>query len=667
MKLKRKLPAYPIFLKDPNFSFWSVTESLNAANLQTWYGEEKKIYGFVKTDGKIYCFMGDAAKWYGCVKNAEQTYINVTAFSTEYGFKAGSAKIKVRFVSPLPPNDLTLLSMPVCYMEYEIEGGKDVSVYLFAGRELACNRTHPDKRLRSMAVVSDGFEYAVLGLKKQLPLSNNDDAIGADWGYWYVAGERAYALDGDDLRNFVSCGKTQFSNTGEDRYIGASVSKPQGRISLGYDDIVSIDYFGDFLKGYYLKRYKITDAIKYVWDNGDKINTELSEFENGLKARAEKYGTEYLDILYASLRQSVAGHKLVEDNAGNVLFLSKECYSNGCMATVDVSYPSMPLYLVYNAELVKGMLRPIFAFAKMPVWNCDFAPHDVGTYPACCGQIYGLKNLGSLTDRIYGDGDTRFPFYLLPASADIYDFEFQMPVEECANMIIMLLACFRADGDLSLYKENSGLTAKWVEYLVKYGLKPENQLCTDDFAGHLADNINLAIKATVGIAAYAELCLAAGKQAEYKKYREIAESYAAEIIEFGNGFTHLPLTWNSGEQTFSLKYNLAFDKILKLGLFPQSFLERETDFYLKKIEKFGVPLDSREDYSKSDWLMWVASLTDDENKRSVFIKCINDFLEQSPGRVAFSDWFDVKSGEFFQFRARTVQGGNFILLLNKGL
>ncbi|MCM1236856.1 MAG: DUF4965 domain-containing protein, partial [Ruminococcus flavefaciens] len=391
------------------------------------------------------------------------------------------------------------------------------------------------------------------------------------------------------------------------------------------------------------------------------------EFGNGLKVRAEKYGSEYLDILYASLRQSVAGHKLVEDGAGNVLFLSKECYSNGCVATVDISYPSMPLYLVYNTELIKGMLRPIFAFAKMPVWNCDFAPHDVGTYPACGGQVYGLKNLGSLTDRVYGDGDTRFPVYLLPASADIYDFEFQMPVEECANMIIMLLACFRADGDIALYNENCGLTAKWVEYLVKYGLKPENQLCTDDFAGHLADNINLAVKATVGIAAYAELCLAAGKREEHKKYRESALTYAGEIIKFGNGFTHLPLTWNSGEQTFSLKYNLAFDKILKLGLFPQSFLERETDYYLKKVEKFGVPLDSRESYSKSDWIMWVASLTDDESKRSVFIKCIDDFLEQSPGRVAFGDWFDVKSGEFFQFRARTVQGGNFILLLNEGL
>lgn len=664
-QLKRKLPAYPIFLKDPNFSLWSVSERLNAGNLQTWWGEEKRIYGFIKTDGKIYCFMGDAAKWYGGIKNAVQTYINVTAFSTEYEFKAGNAVLKLRFVSPLPPDNLTLLSMPVCYMEYGVEGGKDVSVYVFAARELTCNKVNPDKRVRSAAISGDGFGYAVFGLKKQLPLSNNDDAIGADWGYWYIAGESAYTLDECDLRSFLSGGGTKFKNSGEDRYIGASGSTPKGLFLLGYDDIVSIDYFGEFLKGYYLKNNTITDALDYVWHNKEKIDAELSAFEKNLKARAEKYGQEYLNILYASLRQSVAGHKLVEDNSGNILFLSKECYSNGCIGTVDISYPSMPLYLLCNVKLLKGMLLPVLKFAEMPVWKYDFAPHDVGTYPSCCGQVYGLKNSGCLTERVYGD--TRFPFYLLPADADIYDFDFQMPVEECANMLIMLYACYRADGDLSIYEKNREVIDKWVDYLVKYGLKPENQLCTDDFAGHLKNNINLAIKATVAIAAYAELCIANGRNPEYNKYRAAAEAFASEIINFGNKFTHLPITWDSGEQTFSLKYNLAFDKVLKLGLFPQSFLEREVDYYLKKAEIFGVPLDSREDYSKSDWLMWTAYLTDDGNKRAEFVKRLNDYLESSPERVPFGDWYDVKNGEFFQFRARTVQGGNFILLLDEGI
>ena len=54
-------------------------------------------------------------------------------------------------------------------------------------------------------------------------------------------------------------------------------------------------------------------------------------------------------------------------------------------------------------------------------------------------------------------------------------------------------------------------------------------------------------------------------------------------------------------------------------------------------------------------------------KSAAFIKRIDDYLKNSLERVPFSDWYDVKNGEFFQFRNRTVQGGNFILLLEKGL
>lgn len=666
----RILPAYPIFLKDPNFSLWSYNEVLNSGNLHTWWGEEKNLFGFIHTGRQTYCFMGDAAKWYGGIKNAEQTYIGVTAFSTDYEFKAGDAVLKVRFVSPLPPDDVKLLSMPVCYMEYEIIGGEDAEISLFVNRNVAYNKINPDKRVSGGKMMLNGFESAFFGLKRQLPLSNSDDAIGADWGYYYLAGESAYILDESDLRNYLAGGGTRFKNAGENRYLGAVNKSAKGAILLGYDDVVSIDYFGEFLKGYYLKYNSIKNALDYVWRERDKINAQLSVFENKLKAKSENFGKEYLNILNASLRQSVAGHKLVEDGEGNLLFLSKECYSNGCIATVDISYPSMPLYLYSNVKLLKGMLLPIFKFAKTEVWKYDFAPHDAGTYPACCGQVYGLlrdKEIigGNFCEHDFGD--TRFPYYALPQSSEIYDYEFQMPVEESANMIIMLYAAYRTDADLSLYEQNRELVDKWVEYLVKYGLKPDNQLCTDDFAGHLKNNINLAIKATVGIAAYAELCAAAGNEEKRIKYRNTAEKFAAEIIGFGNKFTHLPLAWDLGEQTFSLKYNFAFDKVLSLGLFPQQLLEREVDYYIKNADRFGVRLDTREDYSKSDWLTWVAYLTDDNGKRKKLIKLLDDYLKYSPSRIPFGDWYDVRNGEFYQFRARTVQGGCFILLLNSEL
>ena len=173
-------------------------------------------------------------------------------------------------------------------------------------------------------------------------------------------------------------------------------------------------------------------------------------------------------------RQAIAAHKLVTDENGDVLFFSKECFSNGCIATVDVTYPSIPLFLLFNTELVKGMLRPIFKYFNSDDWKFDFAPHDVGCYPIANGQVYGENAL-----------------------------ENQMPVEECGNMLITMAAISMSEKNAAFAKENFTALTSWVDYLVINGFDPGNQLCTDDFAGHLSHNSNLSIKAILGIASYA--------------------------------------------------------------------------------------------------------------------------------------------------------------------
>ena len=667
MKNERRLPAYPLFVKDPNFSLWSVTEELNKGNVQTWWGEEKKLYGFLITHGKTYCFLGNGADFSACgVLNAEQTGFDVTAFTTDYVFQAEKTKLTVKFVSPLLPDDLELLSMPVCYLEYEIEGDENAEIVLFVGHEIASNACNKGRGVRGGVIKCDGFESAFFGLRRQQPLSNDDDLIGADWGYWYLAGEEGYVVDSTDLAAYLAGGLKAFENKGEERYLCAMNRAKSGVIVLGYYEGVSIDYFGDYRKGLYLQGHTISDALYAVWRGFKTIDSRLDAFDGDLKERAKPFGKNYLEILYAALRQTMSAHKLVKDGEGNLLFLSKECGSNGCIATVDVSYPSVPLFLLYNTELVKGMMRPIMKFARMPVWKYDFAPHDAGTYPHCCGHVYGFnydknKYLGNLIQR--ENGETWFPYYLLPANYDVYDLKDQMPVEECANLLIMQYACFCRDGDLSFFKENFDLAEKWVEYLVKYGLKPEEQLCTDDFAGHLKNNLNLAIKATVGIACYAELVKKKGESTLAEKYRKTAESFAEEITAFAKKFPHMPITWDSDENTFSLKYNFAFDKLLGLNLFPQELFEKEIDCYLQKTNKFGTPFDNREIYTKSDWLCWVASLTDDQAKREKLLAPIGRFLRESPDRVPFSDWYQTDLGKYLHFRARSVQGGCFILLL----
>ena len=663
----RKLPAYPLFVKDPNFSLWTTAEELNSVNVTSWYGAEKKIYGFIKTNGKTYCFLGNAADFKNCgVKKAEQLHIGVTAFTTDYEFKAENACLKVSFVSPLLPDDLNLLSMPVCYMNYEVIGDDNAEISLFVNRRISYNdiSENSDKRVKGGVMPLKSFEAAFIGLKRQLPLSNAHDTIGADWGWWYLSGESAYILDEVDLSAYLSANLTDFSNFGEEKYIGSLNRSKSGIVMIGFDEGISIDYFGEYLKGLYLSENDITDALRFVYKDHADIEQKLNAFDVHLKKDSKDYGAEYLNVLYASLRQSVAAHKLVKDKNGELLFLSKECGSNGCLATVDVSYPSMPLYLSYNPELVKGMMRPILKFARMPIWKYDFAPHDCGIYPFCTGQVYALKGNGGKYHGNYAGNsyvETSYPVYLLPPEFDAYDFDSQMPVEECANMLIMFEALYKFGGERDLFLKNDELCEKWVEYLVKYGLKPDVQLCTDDFAGHLRNNLNLAIKAVIGIACYAEL-------KDDEKHRQIAKDYAEKISAFILEFDHSPLTWDSGDETFSLKYNFAFDKIFGLGLFKQSLLEREVDYCLTRIKKFGIPLDSRKEYTKSDWLMWLARLTDNKEKRNKIIAAVNRFLTESPNRVPFSDWYDTVGGEaintsYYKFVARSVQGGCFILLI----
>lgn len=670
--MERILPSYPLFVKDPNFSIWMATEQLNDQDVETWYGEKKTIYGFLKTKGETYCFLGNAEKFASAgVKKATQTTLDVTAFATEYEFACGKTTLKVRFVSPLPLTDWELLSMPVCYMDYEIFGDDNAEISLFVGRNIAYNDVPEtfDKRVRGIVVPMDGFETATLGLLRQMPMSPSADFGGADWGYYYLAGQKAWILDENELKGYLANGYLAFTADGDEKYLGAINKGSAGAILLGFDDHVSIDYYGEFRKGYYLENHTIFEALTELWYHRDACEEKLQVFEDDLVARAKPYGNEYKNVLFASLRQSIGAHKLVRDNKGEILWLSKECGSNGCIATVDVSYPSMPLYLLYAPEFVKGMMRPILKFARMPIWKYDFAPHDVGTYPVCGGQVYGVseeknKYIARLHEgHLFSTFKTHYPFYRLPANFDLYDITMQMPVEECANMLVMFLAVYQRDKDIAFFADNQDLCEKWVQYLVKYGLKPGSQLCTDDFAGHLENNVNLAIKATVGIGAYAELLKSCGDEENGAKYRKIAEEFAAEITRFGADKTHLPLTWDSGEETFSLKYNFAFDRVLGLRLFDDAIFDKEIACYLQKMEKYGTPLDHRKTFGKSDWLTYVAQLTDDIETRKKFIEPMNEFLKTSPDRVPFSDWYDVKDGKYYGFKARTTQGACFMLLL----
>ena len=230
-------------------------------------------------------------------------------------------------------------------------------------------------------------------------------------------------------------------------------------------------------------------------------------------------------------------------------------------------------------------------------------------------------------------------------------------------MLITVYATCFADSDFSMAKDNLDLLEKWSKYLIEYGEDPGEQLCTDDFAGHLSRNINLSAKAVMGIAAFSEILKALGHGAEAAEYMEKAKAMGESWLKRADAGDHTYLTFDG--KGWSQKYNLVWDKLFGWNILPDSFYEKELRSYLPRRNIFGLPLDSRANYSKSDWTMWVAAMAEDRELFDAFTGPLARFLRESQSRVPFTDFYDTVDGVCEKFIARSVQGGVFMPLLMK--
>ena len=636
--MKLRAPAYPLITIDPYMSVWSMGDRLNAGTVRHWTGRDMPLDGLADIDGETYVFMGDAERL--GLPGMEQTSVEVEAFATRYRFEAGGVELTAEFLSPVLPDDLQLLSRPVSYLRTAVRttdgGAHRVAVTVRASEAFCLNEPGQCPVFAERADAAPGVTTMRLYGQEQAVLGKAGDDRRIDWGYFYLsvngereAGQMADPAGGNMRYVYVTAG---LDTAGE----------AQALFTFAYDDVYSLTYFGQPLKSVWNQDgTTIGAAIARAYAEYVDVAERCRAFGETLtREAAQAGGEEYAELLLLALRQSIAAHKAAVDPEGKLLFVSKECFSNGCAATVDVSYPSIPLFLLYNTELVKGMMRPIFRYAAQERWPFDFAPHDVGTYPILNGQVYG------------GGTDPRW----------------QMPVEECGNMLVMAAAVSAADGDADFAGEHRELLAKWAGYLLRHGVDPENQLCTDDFAGHLAHNCNLSLKAIMGLAGYARLCGMWGDRQEAARFdaaaREMAASWLDRAAE-GDGSFRLAFDQPG---TFSMKYNAVWDKLFGTGLFPAAAMEREFASYAARLNPYGMPLDNRADYTKSDWLVWTATLAPDKEQFMAFIHPLWLAYHVSPSRVPMTDWYSTVTSQQIGFQNRTVQGGLFIKLLEqKGL
>ena len=626
--MKMRPPCTPIITVDPYFSVWSERDILQ--NTTHWTGLPATIRGTVTVDGLPWHFLGLGGE--GENMTVESTQID--AFSTTFIYKNDAIRLTVRFTSPMLPDDLYYASRPVtyCHATWEALDGREhtVSVGFSFSEELVLNEKREGRAVPS-AVSIPGVTAIRMGNAEQNTLSRSGDLISIDWGYLYLA--------------VAGAGRAEETKLADMAAISISADLQNEALFLfAYDDIDSIRYFGKNLKAFWRKDGKtIEQAIAEAAGEYDAVLARCKAFSHKLMGDAREKGSEkYAELLLLSLRQIMAGHKLVVDGNGDVLYISKECGSNGCGATVDITYPSSPMFLRYNTELLKGMIRPVMRYAASEEWKFDYAPHDVGQYPLLNGQAYGVTRK---------DGKVEISEY------------WQMPVEECGNMIILFAAICDADdsGDFALpYMET---LEKWSKYLTQYGEDPGNQLCTDDFAGHLAHNVNLSIKAIMGIAGYSRILSRLGRDEEAAELMAIAKTYAVSAVERAKNEDGSYRLAYDQPGTFSLKYNAVWDLLWNTNLFPAEFFTGEITRYKKELLPCGVPLDSREKYTKSDWTAWVACFAQNQEDFDAIVDPMWQAYNATPSRVPMSDWYYCDDGRFREFRHRTVQGGLFMKML----
>jgi hypothetical protein len=651
-------PAVPLITHDPYFSVWSMADNLADDRTRHWTGAFNGMVGLVRIDGKPYRFMGQS--YSPLPAPIRQVSVEVLPTRTIYQFEVDGVHLNLTFMSPLLADDLDVMSRPVTYVTWDaraVDGqAHQVSLYFDATAEFVVN-TPFQKVIWSRPKVSD-LRVLTFGSQEQRILEQAGDDLRIDWGYlhlivpqmsgsadviaWNRVARNSFAAtgtlpDSDDLQ-MPRPAKDQLpvlATTFELGRVGAAtVSR---HLMLAYDDLFSVEYFNRRLRPYWRRGNAEADALlKSAARDYEALKKRCEAFDAELMADLRSVGgEEYARIAALSYRQTIAAHKLAADWDGSPLYFSKENFSNGSIGTVDVTYPSSPFFLLFNPQLLKAQIKPILDYASSPRWRFPFAPHDLGTYPLANGQTYGGRETSE---------------------------EDQMPVEESGDILLMVAALARAEGNTVFAEKYWPLLTRWAEYLRDKGLDPENQLSTDDFAGHLAHNTNLSLKAILALGAYAQLCEKTGKRSDAASYRRAAQGMVQRWIKMADDGDHYRLAFDKAG-TWSQKYNLVWDRLLGLNLFPPEVARREISFYKSKQNSFGLPLDNRETYTKLDWIVWTATLADSTEDFKTFITPVYRFVNQTPDRVPLTDWYGTMDAKQRGFQARSVVGGVYIKML----
>ncbi|TBU30301.1 DUF1793-domain-containing protein [Dichomitus squalens] len=661
--------SVPLAVRSPYLSAWLAQgqgTALNDAWPTFWTGSILGWAGLAKVDGQAYIWMGQPGIPNVNINKATQQSLQITSTQSVFVMTAGPVDLTITFLSPIEPSDFVNQSLPLSYYSVSAAStdGKSHSVQVYA--DISAEWVSGDDTLivNWATTTGDVLSHEVK-LAIQTTYTEINDRIQQGSAFHSTLNTVGATFQtGEDVvvrAQFATNGT--LSNTQDtsfravsDRWPVFAFAHDLGAVTSATSPVVySIGHVRDPVVQYIIVNADTQARSSYFWTRfasiGDAISTFLNDYPNALaranafdaqvKSDASKILADYASLVALSIRQAFGATEITvtKNNDGsldnsNTLMFMKEISSDGNVNTVDVIYPSWPLFLYTNATLGKQLLLPLFEYQTTGQYPNQYSVHDMGAhYPNATGHNDGKDEA--------------------------------MPVEESGNMLIMTLSYAQRTGDLSLIIIYFSLLDQWTQFLITDSLIPANQLSTDDFAGALANQTNLTIKGIIGIQAMAEIAKLNDDEARASNYSLIAASYVQQWQKLATSSdgSHLTLSVPDDDESWGIAYNLYADKLLGTNIFPSSVYDMRTAWYAEKDNAFGVPLDTRHTYSKSDWQIWTAGTVTSTTVRDQFVRAVLNYASDAKNNQPLGDLYDTIDGTQVanSGHARPVVGGHLAL------
>ena len=661
-------PSIPVIVLNPTISMWVNADRLTDDYIRHWAGSTMALVGLVRVDGQPYRFLGPQPD---NVTALTQSALYVTPTRTLAVFDGAAIQLNLTFSQPAFPADISYYQRPYAYITVGVAStdgaSHSVQVYLDHAADVVVNDggqkvDWQDSSSTMAATSAPKARVLRVGQYDNIPFVNRGDGTKNEWGHVYFATnsdkvQTAVQAYTDAARAAFAANQplpptdTRKPRAAEREWPGSIFVLDYGTVTatavsdyfvFAWDDVYTMFYFHELHQPLWRHTYKgsVAAMLAAAFSDYGDIRSMCEQFDSTeLAALTAAGGQEYATYTALAHRQATGATVTVWNEERKAVWAyMKEISSDGDVSTVDVIYPAAPFFVLYAPELLKQTLLPVLAYGQNETdiqYALPWAPHHLGTWPV--SDITGPE-------------------------------QEQMPMEESANLLIMLAAIAqRQKYDVAYLKPYWPALTQWANYLNNSLPDPGYQLCTDDFEGASPHNVNLALKGILGLGSFAVLLNASGQTSEAAMYRQLAEGFVQQWLKMGldQSGDHYRLQFDL-DNTWSTKYNLMWQYALGLDLFPQSVADMEVAWYKSHARQYGVPLDSRSDMVKCDWLSWAAAFASSQSDAEELLHYVYLFADQSPSRAPFSDWYNSTTNAQIGFTARPVMGGLYArtLVLN---